>query len=519
MQIARLVERAAQRWPTKVATLSGDGKLLTWSESRGRIARLAAGLHSLGVRRGDRVALLAGNSQEYFESFFAACWADAVIVPMNTRFSVKENLYCAEDCSPVVLIVDALFADQAKELAERVGSIKAVVAIGKAADLVGAVAYEDLIRVNENIALGNAGADDLAGIFYTGGTTGFPKGVMLSHTNLFASSSSFWLELGVLPNSMRYLHAAPMFHLADASQTIGVTMHGGAHAFLATFDPVLALECIAAWEITDVVLVPTMLQRMFDHEKRSGFDLRSLKRIIYGGSPMPPALLERVQAAFPEIEFAQCYGQTEMAPVVTVLPPQDHRSPENREERIASVGRPALGIDVKIVDGDLVEVAPGETGQIAARGRNRMLGYWNQSEQTQKTIVDGWVLTGDAGYVDADGYVHLVDRVKDMIVTGGENVYSVEVENALCRFPGVRAAAVIGIPSERWGEAVHAFVIADPAAAITHELLTEHCKSLIAGYKCPKSIDFVADLPLSAAGKVLKQELRQRYWHGTKRIN
>ncbi|HKY20511.1 MAG TPA: long-chain fatty acid--CoA ligase [Vicinamibacterales bacterium] len=519
MQLGKLVQRAAERSPMKIGTIGSDGRGRTWVEVRSRVAQFASALHSLGVRPGDRVGLLALNSDRYLECLFAAFWADAVIVPMNTRWSAAENRYCVADCSPTVLLVDEAFDSQVEEIRQGHPGLSAVVRIGEGTGAAGDWRYEDLLGNAKPAVIGKRGRDDTAGIFYTGGTTGHPKGVMLSHGNLLASSSSFWLELGQLPEDVRYLHAAPMFHLADASQSIGVTLLNGTHAFLPTFEPHKALDAIASIGITDTVLVPTMLQRMIDHPAAPEFDLRSLSRVIYGGSPMSPALLRRAQGVLPAVKFVQCYGQTEMAPVVTVLGPHDHEIGTDGEKHLSSVGKPAIGIDVQIVDDGLNALPQGQVGQVAARGNNAMLGYWNKPEQTNSTIVGGWVLTGDAGYFDADGYLYLLDRVKDMIITGGENVYSIEVENALSTHPGVRSAAVIGVPSERWGESVHAFVLAAADACPSVEELISHCKAQIAGYKCPKSIDFVGELPLSAAGKVLKSELRKPYWTGARRIN
>lgn len=519
MQLAKLITRAATRWPDADALIGSNGSIRSWSQTANRIQRLAGVFQVLGVQPGDRIGLLALNSERYFECLFAAFWADAVIVPMNTRWSLAENLYCVTDSTPTILLIDEGFRMQAEAIQQQVDFVRAVVFLGEteaAGDLLG---VEALMAYAPPAPVGARGSQDLAGIFYTGGTTGFPKGVMLSHASLLASSTSFWFEVGEIPRKPRYLHAAPMFHLADASQSIGVTVQGGAHAFLGTFDPLAALEMIGTVGITDTVLVPTMLQKMVDHPRRGDFALDSLQRIIYGGSPMPLALLDRVQAAVPHVQFAQCYGQTEMAPVISVLNPDDHGVEGRRLNRIYSVGRPAVGVDLRIVDCSWQPLPSGQTGQILARGNNAMLGYWNRAEATQATFVDGWIATGDAGYLDEDGYLHLVDRVKDMIISGGENVYSVEVENALCSHPQVRGAAVIGIPSDVWGETVHAIVVPEVDAVLSTGDLIGHCRTLIAGYKCPKSVEFVSELPISAAGKVLKEKLRAPHWEGRKRIN
>ena len=281
------------------------------------------------------------------------------------------------------------------------------------------------------------------------------------------------------------------------------------------FDPDAFLELIEKERITAVNMVPTMLQMLFDHPRFADYDISSLELIVYGASPMPKALLERIMQTIPEVQLMQGYGQTELAPICTVLLPEDHQLDGPLAHRRSSVGRPAVGIEVKIVDDEIRRLPTGETGEIAVRGKNTMMGYWNKPEQTAATLVDGWVLTGDVGYFDEDGYLYLIDRVKDMIITGGENVFSVEVENALTSHPGVQMAAVIGIPSEEWGESVHGIVIADPDNTPTEEELIAHCKGRIAGYKCPKEITFRnGEFPLSGAGKVLKTELRKPFWEG-----
>jgi len=513
MNLASLVPRAAQRFPDKTASIFGERRH-TWAELTDRISRLAAAFKNLGVERNDRVALLALNSDRYLEVLFAVMWADGVIVPMNIRWSVAENLYSIKDSSPEILLVDDVFLPHAQEILAKTDQVKQVVFIGEADTPKAVLDYESLIHASEPIAMGGAAGEELAGIFYTGGTTGFPKGVMLTHANLLHSALYGSVDMGAESDDI-YLHAAPMFHLADGSMSWGNTLHCATHVYISAFDPEATLQAITAHKVSSVVLVPTMLQTLFDHPRFDEFDISSLRRILYGASPMPQALLERIVNTLPDIQLLQGYGQTELAPIATILRPEDHHLDGPLVHLRRSVGRPVVGVEIKIVDDDLNTIAQGETGQIAVRGKNAMKGYWNKPEQTKATIVDGWVLTGDAGYFNEDGYLYLVDRVKDMIITGGENVFSVEVENALVSHPKVQMAAVIGIPSEEWGESVHGIVIADPENIPEEEELITHCKELIAGYKCPKSISFRTEaFPLSGAGKVLKTELRQPYWEG-----
>ena len=518
MNLAQLVRRAADLSPDMIATICLEGTRRTWRETDERIARLAAALQSLGLGPGDRLALLAVNSAAYLEVMFAAFRADVAIVPMNIRWSVSENIFCLNDCRAKMLIVDRHFAGQAVSLSEGAGSVETLIHLdGVPSGAIG-LDYEELIASTEPGVMGDRGGDDLAGIFYTGGTTGFPKGVMLSHANLLASSLSFWLSMPEMPRHVTYLHVAPMFHLADASQTIGVTLQQGTHMFMPFFDPAELAETMIAHQVTDIILVPTMIEQLLNAACSRPATFGSLRRLIYGGSPISPATLARLRAIAPHVDLAQCYGQTEMAPTITVLTPADHRSASDNDNRLSSAGRPAFDVDIRIVDADGKRLPVGQVGLIVARGRNAMLGYWERDEQTRATLTDGWVATGDAGYVDADGFLYLVDRYKDMIVSGGENVYSVEVERALSLHPAVASVAVIGIPSEQWGEAVHAMVVTRDDQATSPQELIAHCKNHIAAYKAPKTVEFLSSLPISPAGKIQKNLLRDRYWKGDTRI-
>ncbi len=279
------------------------------------------------------------------------------------------------------------------------------------------------------------------------------------------------------------------------------------------FEPAAVLAALARERAQHLALVPSMLLALVDHPDFATTDTSSLRRINYGAAPVTPALLARLRSLLPHVELVQAFGQTEMSPVVSILPPACHRG-EDPHGRLGTVGQAVAGTELRIIDGDGKELPRGTVGEIAARGPGTMLGYWNKPEQTAATLVDGWVRMGDAGFLDADGYLHLVDRVKDMIISGGENVYSIEVERALASHPAVSACAVIGVPDAQWGERVHAVVVPREGMTPTLEELRDHCRAVIAGYKCPRSLDLTAALPLSAAGKVLKTELRRPYWAG-----
>jgi long-chain acyl-CoA synthetase len=363
--------------------------------------------------------------------------------------------------------------------------------------------------------------DAVAGIFYTGGTTGLPKGAMLTHRNLVANAKHFLICVPYTHEDS-YLHAAPMFHLADGSSTYALTWVGGRHVMIPAFDPELWLRTVAAERVTRAMLVPSMLNMVINHPDLASHDLSCLHGILYGASPMPEELLRRAMEVFAG-EWCQGYGMTEAAPLVTVLTPADHRRGAAGEEpyasRLRSAGRPVVGVEAQVrrEDGSPTEI--GEPGEVWVRGPNIMKGYYNREQETAAALdADGWYHSGDAAYADAEGYLFIVDRLKDMIISGGENVYCTEVENAIHQHPAVLECAVFGVPDERWGERVHAAIVLKPEASVEETAIMEHCRALIAGYKLPRSFDFHTELlPKSGAGKILKRELRKPHWAGQER--
>src|SRR5581483_4719590 len=357
----------------------------------------------------------------------------------------------------------------------------------------------------------------LAGIFYTGGTTGRSKGVMLSHGNLMVNALNALGE-GLFQSSAIYLHAAPMFHLANGAAMYSLLLSGGSNVMIQGFTPEGVMAAIQSERVTDALLVPTMIQMLVDHPAIGSYDLSSLKHVIYGASPISDAVLGRAMAALPNVEFTQAYGMTELAPIATLLHWKEHIGEGRAKGRHRAAGRATLGCEVRIVNADDQPVPNGTVGEIVVRGENVMMGYWERPEETAKAIIHGWMHTGDGGYMDEHGFIYVVDRVKDMIISGGENIYSVEVENAISQHPAVAQCAVIGIPDDRWGELVHAVVVTKPGAQLTAGELIEFCKTLIAGYKCPRSVEISPTaLPLSGAGKVLKRDLRKPFWENRER--
>lgn len=506
MYLTQGLHRAVQQTPGGIATICGD-RTRTWLESSQRIARLAGALRALGIRSGDRVGMLSLNSDRYHEYLLAVPWADAALNPINIRWSPAEIAYSLRDSQTNVLLVDDVFVQAVPALRDAYPDLKTVIHCGEEPTPAGMLSYEDLVAGNNPVEDVRRGGDQLAGIFYTGGTTGSPKGVMLSHANLVTSALGMLSIGSFLTRGGRLLHVAPLFHLADLAAWSAQTAIGGTHVIIGSFDPVAVLETIQRHEVTDVLLVPTMLQMVVDHPGVGKYDLSSLDHVMYGASPIPEALLARAMKTIgAAARFMQGYGMTELSPLATFLRPEDHENPN----LLRSAGRAAPQVEVKIVDDDDHEVPVGTTGEVIVRGGNVMQGYWGKPAETAAALRNGWMHTGDAGYMDEHGYVYIVDRIKDMIISGGENVYSAEVENVLAKHPAVAACAVIGMPDARWGERVHAIVVLAEGASATPEELREFCKAQIAGYKTPRTVSFADALPLSGAGKVLKRELRKQ---------
>ena len=515
MNVTYGLRRALQLNPHGRATTFGV-RHRSWGEIGERVGRLGAGLRALGVEHGGRVAVLALNSDRYLEAYLAIAWAGAVVVPLNVRWSAREVEDALADCSPGVLMTDAAFGPLAGQLAQVFPDMRLVYADDAAAPA-GTEHVEALIDRSPEIPDAMRTGADLAGIFYTGGTTGRSKGVMLSHTNVTTNALNSLSE-EVWSPSMRYMHAAPMFHLANGMGMYAALLQGGSNVMVQGFAPEGVMATIAAERVTDTLLVPTMIQMLVDHPARAQHDLSSLRRVVYGASPMNGAVLARAIAALPGAAFIQAYGMTELSPCATLLHWQDHSGEGRTKGRDKGAGRAVIGCEVRVVDLERNPVPPGTVGEVAVRGDTVMLGYWNRPEETARAVVDGWMHTGDGGVMDADGFLTVVDRIKDMIITGGENVYSVEVENAIAQHPDVAQCAVIGIPSEQWGEQVHAVVVPRPDAAPTPEQVIAFCRTLLGGFKCPRSVDIRdTPLPLSGAGKVLKRDLRAPYWEGRDR--
>ncbi len=510
MHLTLPLHKGAQERPHHTALVHADRRR-SWAELAARVARLAAGLVARGCRPDDRVGVLGPNSDHYVEALFAIWWAGGVATPINTRGSAGEIAYSLADSGTAILLADASFLDMAMGLSTGGG----LVALG--ADVGDITGTDSLIAGHGAVPDAGHGGDALAAILYTGGTTGRPKGVMLSHGNLY-TNALVTLAATPRPALSVGLQVAPLFHAGGIGPMLQYALGLATQVILPGFTPESVLAAVAGERVTELFLVPTMLKRLIEHPSFAAHDLSSLRLLLYGAAPIDATLLERAMAVLPAAAFAQCYGMTELSPVISILADHWHRADGLAAGKLASAGRPVAGCAVRIADADGQTLPPGRVGEILARGPTVMQGYWGKPAETAAALRDGWMHTGDAGYLDEDGFLFVVDRLKDMIVTGGENVYSAEVEDVLLRMPAVSACAIIGIPDPVWGERVHAIIVPRPGHAVpTLESVALHCRDRLAGYKCPRSLEIRDSLPLSAAGKLLKHELRAPHWQGRPR--
>lgn len=508
-----LIRKHAFQTPDKLATVF-EGRSQTWAALNARVHGMAQALVDLGVEPGDRVAYLGMNSHWMVEMYLVPSIIGALIVPVNYRLSEDELVQLVGDCTPQVLFVDRHFQAQAAALMARCASLKTLIfADWDAPEIVtDALIYDDIIvpGVAEDAFESRASkSDETKALFYTSGTTGVPKGVMLSHSNMLANA------MGTGPiyqysSADVLLLSGPLFHLGTGSRVYTSVFYGTTNVIQPKFQIEEFMGLIQRHGVTTMTMVPTMLQMILDHPDFAQFDFSSLRCITYGSAPMPVALIQRCMELIPDVTFCQGYGMTEAAPNLCVLPIEDHIPVDGQLPKLASVGRPIAASDLRIVREDGTPVAQGETGELIIRGPQVMNGYWNRPEETAKALRGGFYWTGDAGYRDEDGYVYLAGRAKEMIISGGENVYPLETENCLSKHPAVAASAVIGLPHEKWGEMVSAVVSLKPGAQASGEDLIAHCRAKIAHYKAPKRIEIWESLPLNPANKIDKIAIKAR---------
>jgi len=508
------LERAQRLYGANTAIIDAECSF-TWSEHMDRVMRLAGVLRDNGIGKGDRFGIICRNTWRHCELLHAGYWSGAIPVPVNYRLAPPEIRYILDDAEVMQLFIEDTF-QSLLETEEFAPWRDSAICIPGGSDT------ETTLRTTgELIAAATpsdgheSGEDEDAILLYTGGTTGRSKGVRLTHKNVFSNGQQCTAPMRINSADV-YLHVAPMFHSADLLGT-GYTQAGGAHAYLPVFSPENLLQAFQDYGVTSAMMAPTMIILTLQVPDFAKYDLSSLDRVYYGSSPMAVEWIRRTMDAFPTANVQQGYGLTETSPILTTLDEDVHVAAMQSGEYdiLKAAGRPLVGIDMRIVDIDGKEVPLGSDGEVVVRGPNVTVGYLNRPEENKAAFRGGWFHTGDIGKMDENGFMFLLDRKKDMIVTGGENVYSSEVEAALYQHENVHECAVVGVPDENYGEALYAIIVPRPGTSLTDREIVDHCRSLIGGYKIPRRMAFVEELPKSAMGKILKTELRKTYGEKT----
>src|SRR4030042_1462229 len=500
--------KALKFFPKKEAIVCGERRW-TYQEFYDRVNRLSHYLKDLGVGKNDKVAILHPNCHYFLEAYYGITQIGAISVPINYRLSSGEIAFILQDSESKILIADPIFQKQVDPIR---GEIKDIVGIiwtgeGKVNKESGDLNYELVLHQTNYSALPETRItdDDIAQIYYTSGTTGRPKGVMLSHKNVNTHALGTIAELH-LTDSDVWIHVAPLFHLADAWATWAITWVGGTHILVREFDSKTVFEAIEKEKVTITNLIPTMLNLMVNHPEVKKYDYRSLRALLSGGAPIAPEVVRKIVETF-QCDYIQTYGMTETSPYLTLSILKEHLKKLSNEDQLrfkSKTGREFIGVELKVVNeqGREVKKEEKEVGEIIVKGDIVTKGYWKLPEETKKSIKDGWLYTGDMAVIDEEGYVTIVDRKKDMILTGGENVYSTEVENVLYMHPAILECAVVGVPDQKWGEAVKGMVVLKPGQKATEQEIIQFCNEKMTHYKAPKSIDFTEALPRTGSGKI-----------------
>ena len=508
---ADIICRNALLYPDQEAFVCGNTRI-TFSEFNTRVNKLIHALHEMGVRKGDVLGILSWNCLEYADVYGAAMKGGFIASPFNTRLQANELEHIINYSEATTLFVGAELLEVINSLRRRLPKVRNFISCeGSAPNMIvhrGLLAshlgHEPDVCVDE---------DDPVGIVYTSGTTGLPRGALYTHRRFIEDAKTLAIDMGLQPGHKR-IQVTPLFHIAGNTHFRSSLYTAGCNVLLKFFDPAATLQIIQDERATHMDIVPTHLVAMLNLPDLDKYDINSMKLMWYGASPMPLEVLKKGMKVFGPI-FAQGYGQSESGPAISHLSKEDHDvldRPEAEQKKLMSAGRPDIGVQVRIVDDASNDVKLGEMGEIIVRSKQIMVEYWHKPDDTKASIRDGWLYTGDMGYYDEQGYIYIVDRRKDLIISGGENVYPREVEEVLYRHPTVLEATVIGIPDPYWVERVHAVVVLKKGASTTDEELITFCKEHIAGYKAPKSVEFVDSLPKNPAGKILKRELRAKYW-------
>lgn len=515
---ADIIYRNALLYPEDEAFIYGKERI-TFAQFNARVNKLIHALSSLGVKKGDGIGILSWNCLEYADVYGAAMKGGFIISPFNPRLKANELEYLINYSKIKVLFIGREFEEMLHSLRPRLPNVTHYLLLENVSS--GLPLYHDLLKAySEEEPDVQIKEEDPFLIIYTSGTTGMPRGALYTQGRNIENTRTKAIEIGAEPGD-KHIMILPLFHIGGYSHFWAFFYVGGSNVIMPqrSFDPAATLQAIQDERATDLHIVPTHLVTMLALPNIDQYDLKSLRRIWYAASPMPTELLRRGMERFGPI-FMQGYGQSESGPEITFFSKKSHQvldKPKEVQKRLASCGQPSVGVHVRIVDEHDNDVKPGVVGEVVVQSKMLMVEYWHKPEETQSVVVDGWLHTGDMGYYDENGYIYLVDRKKDMIITGGENVYPREVEEVLYRHPAVAEAAVIGVPDDFWIERVHAEVVLREGQQATKEEIIEYCKRSLAHYKAPKSIEFVESLPKNPQGKILKRELRGRYWKGSKR--
>jgi len=518
LNLGKLLLRSSLCYPNKIAIYYGE-EGITYKELNRRVNKLANGLKELGIREGDRIALWLYNCPQFIEAMYA-CWkAGFIIVPMHSKANPREVISLLKNSEPTCIIIHEDFLPYLELIKEEVKTLKFFISLYKTEENL--IDYEKLIENSREEE--PKGPNDLnypIWIIYTSGTTGRPKGATLTHKTQLLGCLSYLSNIyNVHPNDIA-LFAGPLTH-GNGLYLLPYISKGATNVLLTSksFQPKEVFETIQKRKVTVIpYIVPTQLKLLMTSEYIDNYDLSSLKTVVYGGSPIHLEDIKALLKRFGNI-FVQIYGQAEMNSLISTLSKEDHVLDEKdrRYKLLKSAGKINIGVDVKIVNDKGEEVRVGEIGEIIAKNESLMLGYWSDPELTKEVVKDGWIYTGDLGYIDEEGYLYIVDRKKDVIKSGGLAIYSKEVEDVILKHPAVKEVAVIGVPDEVWGEAVKAIVVLKDNVRVSEEEIIEFCKEYLSSYKKPKSVEFVETLPKNPAGKILKRELREKYWRGMER--
>jgi long-chain acyl-CoA synthetase len=503
------LERTQRLYGANTAIIDADCRY-TWTEHMDRVMRLAAVFRDTGIGKGDRYAIICRNTWRHCEFLHAGYWNGSVPVPVNYRLAPPEIRYILDDAGISRLFIEDAFLALLDSDEFEPWRDTAICIPGDGVET-GLPNSDSLIAAATPSGGHESAEDDDAILLYTGGTTGRSKGVRLTHKNIFSNGQQCTAPMKIRSRDI-YLHVAPMFHSADLLGT-GYTQQGAAHAYLPVFTPANLLQAFHDYGVTSAMMAPTMVILTLQDLDFPKYDLSSLDRVFYGSSPMAVEWIQRTMDAFPNANIQQGYGLTETSPILTTLDEDVHVAAleSGQYEILKAAGRPLVGLDMKIVGADGAEVPLGDDGEVVVRGPNVTIGYLNRPEENDRAFRDGWFYTGDIGKMDENGFMFLLDRKKDMIITGGENVYSSEVEAVLYQHENVHECAVVGVPDDKFGEALFAAIVPRPGTTLTDTEIIEHCRGRIGGYKIPRQMAFVEDLPKSAMGKILKTEIRKIY--------